>query len=123
MARRQFGVAGVTIDWDDARHPRLNAKDGPFEKSKIPRSKNNDDEFTPARIIIDLKLDLGDATVTTVDLDDVHLKIPYQGRRPTVGWWNGYRWLKFTQISYANNVADVTLPSPWPTDPAIGTAP
>ncbi len=26
-------------------------------------------------------------------------------------------------VTSANYVADVTLPSPWPTDPAIGTSP
>ena len=123
MTKRQLPVAGVTIEWDDVKHPRLNAKDGPLDKTRIPRSKNDDDEFTPARIIIDLKLDLGDVTAATIDLDDVHLKIPYQGQQPTLGWWNGDRWLKFKQVDYARNEADVTLPSPWPTDPAIGGIP
>jgi hypothetical protein len=126
MAKRQLPVAGVTIEWDDAKHPRLNAKDGPLDKTKIPHSKNNDDEFTPTRIIIDLKLDLGDVSAKKVDLaNDVHLKIPYQGEKPTLGWWNGARWVKFTQVAYdgVSYVADVILPSPWPTDPAIGGNP
>lgn len=124
MPKRQRNIAGVTIEWDEARHPKLNAKDGLFDKTKIPRSKNNDDEFTPARIIIDLKLDLGDTAAKTVDLaDSVHLTISYQGKAPVLGWWNGQRWVKFKQVAYANNIADVTLPSPWPTDPPIGCNP
>jgi hypothetical protein len=116
-------LAGVTVTWNDAKHHKVNVKDGPRNKSDIPRSKHNDDEFTPARIVVDLKLDLGDSSVSEVDLDDVHLKIPYTGVTPTVGWWNGAKWVKFKQVAYANNVADITLPSPWPTDPAIGTNP
>jgi hypothetical protein len=123
MSRKFTAVSGVTLEWDDARHPALRAKDGPRDKSRIPRSEKNDDEFIPSRIVIDLKLDLGDDKAATVDLDDVHLKIPYKGEQPTVGWWTGARWVKFKQITFANNVADITLPSPWPTDPAIGLHP
>jgi hypothetical protein len=137
MAKRQLPVAGVTIEWEGAKHARLNAKDGPRDKTKIPHSKNKDDEFTPTRIIIDLKLDLGDASVErtvelggiqqkVVDLIDVHLKIPYhQGKKSTLGWWNGAKWVKFKDVTYddQNSVADVILPSPWPTDPAIGGNP
>src|SRR3972149_5438439 len=120
MGRKQASVSGVAVEWDDARHSKLRVKDGPFDKTKILRSAKNDDEFTPARIVIDLKLDLGDEQVSSVTLDNVHLKIPYRGEQPTVGWWTGAKWVKFKQIAFANNVADITLPSPWPTDPAIG---
>ncbi len=123
MTKRQQSVAGVTIEWDDAKHAKLNAKDGSFDKTKIPHSKNNDDEFTPARIVADLKLDLGSAGATTVNLNDVHLALSYQGSQPTLGWWNGAKWVKFKQVTYANGVADVILPSPWPTDPPIGVYP
>jgi hypothetical protein len=136
MGKKHSMAAGVTIEWDDAKHPRLNAKDGPRDKTKIPHSKNKDDDFTPARIIVDLKLDLGDSSARTVelggiqqkvvDLIDVHLKIPYhQGKKPTLGWWNGAKWVKFKDVTYddQNSVADVILPSPWPTDPAIGGSP
>ena len=123
MAKQKRGVAGITVEWDDGKHAKLNAKDGSFDKAKIPHSKNKDDEFSPARIIADLKLDLGDASKNTVDLDDVHLTYAYQGAQPTLGWWNGAKWVKFKQVTYANNVADVTLPSPWPTDPPIGASP
>ena len=118
-------ASGVTVTWNDAKHPKFNVKDGPLNKSIIPRSKNNDDEFIPSRIVVDLKLNLGDATVSKVVLSDVHLLISYSGAAPTIGWWNGAKWVKFKQeqVAYANNVADVTLPSPWPTDPAIGTYP
>ncbi len=116
-------LTGVTVTWNDAKHPRLNVKDGPRNKSVLPRSKNNDDEFTPSRIVVDLKLDLGDSTVSEVVLDDVHLQIAYRGAAPTIGWWNGAKWVKFKQVAYANSIADVILPSPWPTDPAIGTYP
>jgi hypothetical protein len=68
-------------------------------------------------------LNLGDAGKKTVDLNDVHLTYAYQGEQPTLGWWNGAKWVKFKQVAYANNVADVTLPSPWPTDPPIGVIP
>jgi hypothetical protein len=123
MAKKQASVSGVTVVWDDAKHPKVNVKDGLRNKHNIPRSKNNDDEFTPSRIVIDLKLDLGDTTVSEVTLDDVHLQVPYTGATPTIGWWNGAKWVRFKQVTYANNIADVTLPSPWPTDPAIGSYP
>ena len=122
MGNKQV-LTGVTVAWNDARHPKLNVKDGPRNKSIIPRSKNNDDEFTPGRIVIDLKLDLGDTTVSEVILNDVHLQIAYTGATPTIGWWNGAKWVKFKQVTYATNIADVTLPSPWPTDPPIGSYP
>ena len=117
-------VTGVTVTWDDTKYndTRKNVpkvRDG--GKRNIPHSNN--DEFTPARIIVDLKLDLGDTSVPEVALDDVHLQIAYSGVNPTLGWWNGAKWVKFKQVTYANNVADVTLPSPWPTDPAIGGSP
>ena len=125
MARHQVGVAGVTIDWDEAKHPVLNAKEGRIKptRDKANIRKGDGDEFTPEQIIVDLKLDLGDSSVTSVNLDDVHLKVSYQGRQPTIGWWNGNRWVKFKTVTYTGNLADVTLPSPWPTDPPIGTAP
>ncbi len=122
MGNKQV-LTGVTVAWNDAKHPKLNVKDGPYNKNVIPRSKNNDDEFTPGRIVVDLKLDLGDTTVSEVMLNDVHLQVAYSGAAPTVGWWNGAKWLKFKQVQYANNVADVTLPSPWPIDPPIGSYP
>jgi hypothetical protein len=135
MAKKNKSVAGVTIEWDDAKHSRLDAKDGPWDKNKIPHSKNKDDEFTPARIIADLKLDLGDAPQKTVDVGgvkqivvdpiDVHLKVTYQGQHPTVGWWNGAKWVKFKGVTYDDkaSVADVVLPPQWPIDPPIGTSP
>ncbi len=122
MASKQV-LSGVIVTWNDAKHPKVNVKDGPLNKSVIPRSKNNDDEFTPRRIVVDLKLDLGDPAVSEVVLDDVHLQITYSGVAPTIGWWNGSKWMKFKHVAYANNVADITLPSPWPTDPPIGSAP
>jgi hypothetical protein len=123
MGKQHAAVAGITVEWDDARHARINVKDGPHDKLKIHRSAQGDDEFTPGRIVADLKLDLGDTTAEFVDLDDVHIKVPYKGTEPTVGWWNGARWVKFKQVAYANNIADVTLPQRWPTDPAIGVYP
>jgi hypothetical protein len=137
MTKQRASMSGVTVEWDDAKHRKVNATDGPLDKTKIPRSKKNDDEFTPKRIIIDLKLDLDDdSAVRTVALDgveqkvvdlvDVHLKIPhYQGKRSTLGWWNGAKWVKFKDVTYddQNLVADVILPSPWPIDPAIGGNP
>jgi hypothetical protein len=116
-------LSGVTVTWNDAKHSKLNVKDGPHDKRIIQRSKNNDDEFTPSRIVIDLKLDLGDTTVSEVKLDDVHLQIAYSGTQPTIGWWNGAKWVKFKQVAFANHIADITLPSPWPTDPLIGSHP
>lgn len=123
MGKQSARMAGVSIEWDTARHPKLRAREGTLDKSRIPRSAKGDDEFIPSRIVIDLKLDLGDEKAVTVNLDNVHLKIPYQGERPTIGWWNGARWIMFKQVTFANNTADITLPSPWPTDPAIGTHP
>jgi hypothetical protein len=123
MGNKQV-LAGITVTWNDARHPKLNVKDGPFDKKIKLRSANNDDEFTPSRIIVDLKLDLGDAKAAEVALeDDVHLQIAYSGVEPTLGWWNGKKWVRFKQVTYAKNIADVTLPSPWPTDPPIGVSP
>ena len=117
-------VSGVTVEWDDTKYNANrknlpNVKDG--GKRDIPKGSN--DEFTPARILVDLKLDLGDASVSEVPLDDVHLKISYSGTNPTLGWWNGAKWVKFKQVAYANNIADITLPSAWPTDPRIGAEP
>jgi hypothetical protein len=123
MRNKHAAVAGITVEWDERKHAKVNVKDGPHDKSRIHRSEKGDDEFTPSRIVADLKLDLGDATAQSVNLDDVHIKIPYTSIEPTVGWWNGAKWVKFKQVVYANNFADVTLPSPWPTDPAIGSHP
>jgi len=123
MSKQQARVAEVTVEWDDAKHHKVNAKDGPHDKAKILKSVKGDDEFTPTRIVADLKLDLGDAAAKSVNLNDVHIKIPYAGDKPTIGWWNGAKWVKFGKVAYAANIADVTLPSPWPTDPAIGINP
>jgi hypothetical protein len=125
MAWQKTPVAGITIEWDDKKHPRLEATDGKWDKHDIRQSKNKDDEFTPKRIVADLKLNLGDASKKTVDLVDVHLKYAYQGAKPTLGYWNGAKWVKFedTTVTYKDGIADVTLPSPWPTDPPIGTSP
>ena len=123
MSKKQAKVADITVEWDDAKHHKVNVKDGPHDKSKIPHSAKGDDEFTPSRIVLNLKLDLGDASAESVNLDDVHVKIPYTGTEPTVGWWNGAKWVKFKHVAYANSIADVTLPSPWPTDPALGCHP
>ena len=120
MGKQHAVASGITVEWDDLKHHKVNVKDGPHDKTKIPKSAKNDDEFTPSRIVADLKLDLGDPTAGFVDLDDVHIKIPYTGAEPTVGWWNGAKWMRFKQVACANNLADVTLPSPWPTDPPIG---
>jgi hypothetical protein len=118
-------ATGVTVTWDDAKHPKVNVKEGAFDKARIPKGEG--DEFTPARIVVDLKLDLGDATAATVVLDNVHVQIAYtsstkQGT-PAVGWWNGKKWVKFKDVTFANDLIDVTLPSPWPTDPPIGVYP
>jgi len=135
MAKQKKSVAGITIEWDDAKHSRLNATDGPWDKHDIRQSKNKDDEFTPKRIVADLKLDLGDAPQKTVYLDgvkhtvvdpnDVHLKVTYHGEHPTVGWWNGAKWVKFNGVHYDDKAseADVILPPEWPIDPPIGTSP
>jgi len=117
-------VSGVTVTWNDTKHNdtkknALRIRDG--GKRDILRSSS--DEFTPARIVVDLKLDFSDTAVSEVALDDVHLKITYSSAAPTIGWWNGAKWVKFKQVSYADNVADVTLPSLWPTDPLIGVQP
>jgi hypothetical protein len=118
-------ATGVTIAWDDAKHPKVNVKEGGFDKTRVPTGA--DDEFTPARIVVDLKLDLGDASAKTVALDNVHVQIAYTASTkqstPDVGWWNGKKWVKFKNVSFANYVIDVTLPSPWPTDPPIGVYP
>jgi hypothetical protein len=119
---------GVAVRWDDASHNegkknKLRIRDG--GKRGIPRSDN--DDFTPARIIVDLKLDFGDEKVGIVDLDNVHLQIAYTDTKPVFGWWNGAKWVRFREenreVTYANNVADITLPAKWPTDPVIGGSP
>ncbi len=74
-------------------------------KPKFHKSAKGDDEFTPSRIVADLKLDLGDSTTESVNLDDVHIKIPYAGAEPTIGWWNGAKWVKFKQVTYANHIS------------------
>jgi hypothetical protein len=134
MAKQETSVAGVTIEWDNANHPRLNAYDSPMDKTKIPQG--NGDKFTPKRIIANLKLDLGDASKVreemlggkqqkVVDLIDVHLKVTSQGQKPRLAWWNGANWVEFDVTYNANTmVADVTLPSKsWPIDPPIGMSP
>ncbi|HSD82276.1 MAG TPA: hypothetical protein VLG46_00355 [Anaerolineae bacterium] len=123
MSIKQATVADVIVEWDDTKHPQLNVQSGPLAKAALPRSANNDDEFTPSRIVINLKLDLGNAEVATVTLQNVHIKIPCSGGSPEVGWWNGAKWVLFKQMVYANGIADVTLPSPWPTDPPVGCNP
>jgi hypothetical protein len=130
MSRKQAVISGVTIDWDDNKHPKINVREGAFDKTKIPKSKTwGADDFIPNRIVIDLKLDLGNSTVSEVTLQDVHLKIPYYnaGVTPTVVWWNKKqdKWVKFKDVRYsaADQIADVTLPSTWPTDPPIGIGP
>ena len=118
-------ATGVTVVWDEAKHSRIDVREGTFDKNKIPRGA--DDEFTPSRIVVDLKLDLGDAKAESVALNGVHVQIAYtpveKNGQPTVGWWNGRQWVKFKNVTFANNIIDVTLPSPWPTDPAIGVYP
>jgi hypothetical protein len=122
-------VSGVTVTWNDAdaaKHPKFEFKDGPRNKSEIPRSKN--DEFNPSRIVVDLKLELGNSSVSKVTLDKAHLKIAYaipagKSGPAMVGWWNGTKWVKFGQFVHANNVFDVTLPPSWPIDPPIGVGP
>ncbi len=123
MGSRQV-LSGVTVTWDDAKH-NVTKKNVPSVRDGGRRNiqHSNNDEFTPARIVVDLKLDLGDTTVPEVALDDVHLQITYSGATPTIGWWNGAKWVKFKQVTYAHNIADITLPSPWPTDPPIGSTP
>ena len=117
-------VSGVTVTWNDAKHPKLNVKDGGrYKNYKKGDLKSDDDDLKPDRVVVDLKLDLGDPKATEVALDDVHVQIAYSGDVPTIGWWNGAKWVKFTKVAYANSVADVTLPTRWPTDPAIGTHP
>jgi hypothetical protein len=117
-------VSGVTVTWNDAKHPKLNVKDGArYKNYKKGDLQSGNDDFTPSRVVVDLKLDLGDPKVSVVDLDDVHVQIAYSGAVPAIGWWNGAKWVKFEKVAYANSVADVTLPTRWPTDPAIGTHP
>ncbi len=123
MSIKQSIMSGVTVEWDDSKHPQLNVQAGPLNKAAVFSSAQGDDEFTPAQIVLNLKLDLGDAKAATVNLNNVHLKIPYTGAMHTVGWWNGARWVKFQNVKFDGNVADVTLPSPWPTDPPIGVYP
>ncbi len=123
MGKQHASVAGITVEWDDAKHHKVSVKDGPHDKTKIHKSAKGDDEFTPNRIVADLKLDLGDPAAGFVNLDNVHIKVPYAGAEPTIGWWNGAKWVKFKHVVYASGLADVTLPSPWPTDPAIGMNP
>jgi hypothetical protein len=122
-------ITGVKVTWNDAdaaKYSKFEFKDGPRNKSEIPRGKN--DEFNPSRIVVDLKLDLGGSPVSAVTLSNAHVKIAYtvpagKSEPPMVGWWNGSKWVKFGQFVYANNVFDVTLPPSWPTDPAIGVGP
>jgi hypothetical protein len=122
-------ITGVTVTWNDmdaAKYRKFEFKDGPRNKSVIPRSSN--DEFKPSRIVVDLKLDLGNSNESTVTLTNAHVKIahavpPGKSDPPTVGWWNGSKWVKFGQFVYANNVFDVTLPPSWPIDPPVGVGP
>jgi hypothetical protein len=122
-------ITGVTVTWNDAdgaKYPKFEFKDGPRDKSVIPRSAN--DEFIPSRIVVDLKLDLGNASATKVTLSNAHVRIRHaipagKSEPPMVGWWNGSKWVKFGKFVYANNVFDVTLPPAWPIDPPIGVGP
>lgn len=123
MSIKQATVSDVIVEWDDTKHPQLNVQAGPLDKAALPHSANNDDEFTPGRIVVNLKLDLGDAKAATVNLENVHIKISCNAGKPEIGWWNGAKWVLFKQMVYANGIADVTLPSPWPTDPPVGCNP
>ena len=122
-------VTGVTVTWNDAdaaKHPKFEFKDGPRNKSEIPRSK--DDEFYPSRIVVDLKLELGDSRASAVTLNNAHVKIAYaipagKSEPPIVGWYNGRKWVTFAHFVYADNVFDVTLPPSWPIDPPVGVGP
>lgn len=123
-------TTGVTVTWDDAKHPKLNASNGDFDKTKIPKGVG--DDFAPARIVANLKVDLGDTKATTVTLNNVHLQIAYTSAKqvkPSVGWWDKDKgkWIKFKEeqkeVVFADNLIDVTLPATWPTDPPIGVYP
>jgi hypothetical protein len=122
-------ITGVTVTWNDAdaaKYPKFEFKDGPRNKSQIPRS--NSDEFYPSRIVVDLKLELGKPGMSNVTLDKARLKIVYaipagKSGPPVVGWWNGSKWVKFGQFTHANDAFDVTLPPSWPIDPPIGVGP
>jgi hypothetical protein len=128
MARKSIRLseAGAEIDYDDAKHKTINAKSEPVDqksKSKYPLSESSTDRSKPSRLILNLKLDLGTAD-QFVDPDDVHLRIPYEGQRePFFFWWDGKKWEKFELVTYNSNVANITLPKKWPTDPMIGGNP
>lgn len=125
MGNKQTQVLpGVIVIWDDTKHAKVNAKDGPRDKTSIPYSAA--DEFTPGRIVVDLKLNLGDDTVKMVTLNDVHVQIAYSATgsdKPIAGWWDGQKWVKFKQMTFADNLIDVTLPPSWPIDPPIAVFP
>jgi hypothetical protein len=126
MTKKQNVVTGVTVEWDDTKHPTVNVAGGAVDTALLKKGTGN--EFVPSRIVINLKLDLGGPKVPSVNLVDVHIKIPHSiaaGKNdpPVAGWWNGTKWVKFGKFVYANGTFDVTLPSSWPTDPPIGVGP
>ncbi len=123
--------SGITVTWDDAKHnqakknlPRVR-DGGRYKNYKKGDLKSNKDQFAPERVVVDLKLDLGDSSVPYVTLDDVHLQITYSGVNPSLGWWDRGQWWQFDahDVTYAGGVVDIKLPSSWPTDPPIGSAP
>ena len=61
MGKQHAAVSSIPVEWDDVKHPKVNVKDGPLNKALKLKSAKGDDEFTPSRIVADLKLDLGDA--------------------------------------------------------------
>jgi hypothetical protein len=121
--------SGVTVEWDDAKHNKTKNNvpkvwdGGRYKSYKKDDLKSANDDFTPTRVVLDLKLNFGNDRVSEVTLADVHLKIPYSGVQPTFGWWNGNKWIAFDRVTYAKNVADIILPVSWPTDPPIGAYP
>ncbi len=128
MAKQTHDFAGVSIEWDDTNHPKLNARHEAWNKA-IPKSKNNDDDFTPTRIIVNLKMDLGSPTTGNLKLENVRLTVPYHssGLSSRLGWWNGSKWVEFTKSQIQHNNAEkksvITLPKDWPADPPIGGNP
>lgn len=125
MAKQKKAVAEITVEWDDdlQENKNLKVEDGKLDKTKMLYSQSGDDDFQPNRIIADLKVSKGDGK-KTVELKNVRFKAR-SSQKPRLAWWNGAKWVEFTQVTYdaAASVADVILPSPWPTDPAIGIWP
>ena len=130
MTNRTF-PSGVTVS---GPQPALRIRDDAIPAA-IPRAQAPDqDDFVPSRIIINLKLDLGTNLKPgdPIQFDPpVTVELPFtaaeanqaraRGKNwPDVGWWNGRKWTRFTNVVSSTGSSVTVAISDWRGDPPIG---